>query len=137
MGLKLNEDKNKASYGAIVESELIKKSIDSLKKSIDEINNKYSDEIQEIEEEKDFELYIKIGLGIVVLLFLIKLTFSSFCFVLIMVGFFYAFKKYLGKDSRIKSLKEQLDDELKPKQELLEKQLEKFDTEVKKINLKE
>ena len=137
MVLKLNNDQNKASYEAIVESELIKKSIDSLKKTIEEIKNRYSENIQEIEEEKDFELYIKIGLGIVILLFFIKLTFSSFCFVLIMFGLFYAFKKYLSKDSRIRSLKEQLDAELKPKQELLEKQLKKFDIEVKKINLKE
>jgi hypothetical protein len=136
MGLKLNTDENKVSYEAVVESELIKKSIVTLEKTILEINNRYSENIQEIEEEKDYELYIKIGLGIVVLLFLFKLTFSSFFFVLIMVGLYLAFKKFLSKEARIADLKQQCKVELKEKEELLRKQRLKFDVEVKKINLK-
>jgi hypothetical protein len=131
--VKISSDKERKRYEVIVEVEHLEKSISSLEKSISEIKERYKTKIEEIEESFDYSIIFKISMVICGILFLIKLTFSSFFFFLIVVLGYFAFKKYLDKSVLIKDFLEQMKLETEKKEKLIEKQKLRLSEEKKKL----
>jgi len=121
MSIKLSSDKEKKKYETIVEIDHLERSLTSLEKKISEIKEHYQDKINEIEEEKNYDVLFKISIAVAGIFFLFKLTFSSFLLWCLIIAGYFAFKKYLGKESRKNELVNLMNQKTAEKIKLLEK----------------
>lgn len=131
--LKINRSEGISDHAKQFEVDKLQKSITSLEHNISDINSKFEKEMEELAEEKNYDIYFKIGIPFGAIWFVYKVftdswVVSSFSFIFfaIICGLFFAYKKFLNKEARVKDFKEKHQQKLQEQEELLAKRREEL-----------
>ena len=105
MSLKAKDESGKIALQSTFEAGQLRKAVAEIEKNIAEIEKGFELKTGELAKERNYEPWFYMALGIAVLFFLFKLTFSSFFLAAFLGGLVYLYKKFLHKDVRMLELK--------------------------------
>ena len=130
--LKINKTDGMSNHAIQFEIDKLQKSVSSIEKNIVKIKEEYDKEMSELAEEKNYDPWFYVAGALLFILFLFKLTFSSFFLLAIFVGLFVAYKKFLHKEKRVVEINQEYKSKLKEQETLLadrQEELQKYTKE--------
>ncbi len=119
MSLKAKDESGKIALQSTFEAGQLRKAVAEIEKNIAEIEKGFELKTGELAKERNYEPWFYMALGIAVLFFLFKLTFSSFFLAAFLGGLVYLYKKFLHKDVRMLELKFEHDKNMESQIKLL------------------
>ncbi|MBN1865385.1 MAG: hypothetical protein JW808_10825 [Victivallales bacterium] len=128
MPLKLKNDSGKTSGSNSFEAGQLHRGVAEIERKIAEIEEEFKAKSDELSKERNYEPWFYIALGIGVLFFLFKLTFSSFFLAAFLGGLVYLYKKFLHKDVRILEMQKVHEKNLELQRQLLGQRRKELDT---------
>jgi len=130
--LKINKTEGMNDHAVKFEIDKLQKSLFSIEKNIVQIKEEYDKQMSELAEEKNYDPWFYLAGALLFILFLFKLTFSSFVLLAIFAGIFIAYKKFLHKEKRVVEINKEYQSKLKKQETLLagrQEELQKYKKE--------
>jgi Ca2+/Na+ antiporter len=125
--LKIKKNEGMSDHAIQFEITKLQKSISSIEANIAKITEEYDKQMSELAEERNYDPWFYAAGALLFVLFLFKLTFSSFLILMLFIGLFVAYKKFLHKEKRVIEIKQDYEQNLKNQENLLVKRHEELE----------